>query len=441
MRTAVVLFTRDLRVHDNPALAMACANADRVVPLFVLDQALSNLSANRSRFLHQALADLRATLRERGGDLVVRQGEPVAEAIKLCGEVGATMLGVAADVSAYAKKRETRLTAECDRQRIALRFFPGVTVVDPGALRPGGGGPAYKVFTPYYRVWQSAKWRDEVAVPRTITLPDGIPAGRLPAMPKGESPDAAEGGETEGKRRLSAWLQAIDGYGDGHDDMPGDVTSRLSPYLRFGCLSPLAVADAARARNGDPFVRQLCWRDFYYQVTQAFPQISGQAYRPNADDEWRADPEALKHWQDGLTGVPVVDAGMRQLRAEGWMHNRARLITAAFLTKHLGIDWRLGVRWFFRWLLDGDVPNNSGNWQWVAGTGNDSRPYRRFNPIRQAHRFDPEGVYVRRYIPELKAIEGSAVHEPWRLPAAVRNGLDYPGPLESHRDEAVWLRP
>ncbi|WP_433299793.1 cryptochrome/photolyase family protein [Actinoplanes sp. CA-030573] len=440
MRTAVVLLTRDLRVHDNPALAAACANADRVLPLFVLDPKLGALSPNRSRFLHQALADLRSSLRERGGDLVVRHGDPVAETIKLAGETGATMLGMAADVSAYARRRERRLREECDRQRIALRLFPSVTVVDPGSLRPGGGGNSYRVFTPYFRTWSSAKWRDEVATPRKITLPD-VAAGPLPALPDGESPYAAEGGETEGKRRLTAWLRRLDAYEDMHDDMPGDGTSRLSPYLRFGCLSPLAVAEAARARDAGAFVRQLCWRDFYYQVAADFPRISTAAYRRNADDDWRADPDALQHWQDGLTGVPVVDAGMRQLRAEGWMHNRARLITAAFLTKHLGVDWRLGVQWFFRWLLDGDVPNNSGNWQWVAGTGNDSRPYRRFNPIRQAGRFDPEGVYVRRYIPELEAIDGPAVHQPWRLPSEVRRRLDYPGPLESHRDEAVWLRP
>ena len=440
MRIAIVLFTRDLRVHDNPALAAACANAESVVPLFVLDPALGDLSPNRSRFLHQSLADLGSALRERGGDLVVREGDPVAETIRLAGEVGATMLGVAADVSAYARRRERRLREECDRHGIALRLFPGVTIVDPGTLRPGGGGDAYRVFTPYYRSWQAAKWRDEVATPRQVTLPD-VPVGRLPAIPAGESPDAAEGGETEGRRRLTGWLKHLDAYEAMHDDMPGDGTSRLSPYLRFGCLSPLAVADAARARNADAFVRQLCWRDFYYQVVRSFPKISTAAYRKNADDQWRDDPDALKHWQQGLTGVPVVDAGMRQLRAEGWMHNRARLITAAFLTKHLGVDWRPGLQWFFRWLLDGDVPNNSGNWQWVAGTGNDSRPYRRFNPIRQARRFDPTGVYVRRYLPELETIDGPAVHEPWRLAAGVRRTLDYPGPLESHRDEAVWLRP
>jgi deoxyribodipyrimidine photo-lyase len=434
-RTAVVLFTRDLRVHDNPALAAACANADRVVPLFVLDPGLGELSPNRSRFLHQSLADLRSSLRERGGDLVLRVGDPVAETMTVARQAGATMLGLGADVTAYAKRRESHLRDRCDGERIALRLFPGVTIVDPGELRPSGGGDAYRIFTPYYRAWSGAKWRDEVATPRRITLPD-IPVGRLPALPAGESPGAAAGGETEGRRRLTAWLEDIDAYAEKHDDLPGDGTSRLSPYLRFGCLSPLAVAEAAKAHGGEPFLRQLCWRDFYYQVAHAFPRIATEPFRPNANDEWRDDPEALRHWQDGLTGVPIVDAGLRQLRAEGWMHNRARLITAAFLTKHLGIDWRHGVRWFFRWLLDGDVPNNSGNWQWVAGTGNDTRPYRRFNPIRQAHRFDPNGDYVRRYVPELAGVRGPAVHEPWRIPDKV----DYPGPLESHRDEAVWLR-
>jgi deoxyribodipyrimidine photo-lyase len=439
MRTAIVLFTRDLRVHDNPALAAACANADRVVPLYVLDPRLGSLSPNRTRFLHQSLADLRSALRDKGADLVIRSGDPVAETIKLAGETDATMVGAAADVSTYARKRERRLREECDQHRIALKLFPGLTVVDPGALKPGAGGDSYRVFSPYFRAWEAASWRDQVAAPQKITLPDGIDAGRLPALPEGASPDGAQGGETEGRRRLTAWQKHHGPYGELHNDMAADATSRISPYLRFGCLSPLEVANAVR-ENG-PFVRQLCWRDFYYQVALAFPQISTQAYRKAGDLEWRDDADALKHWQDGLTGVPIVDAGMRQLRAEGWMHNRARLITAAFLTKHLGVDWRPGLQWFFRWLLDGDVPNNSGNWQWVAGTGNDTRPYRRFNPIRQAQRFDPDGVYVRRYVPELKGIEGGDVHQPWRLPEGVRRGLDYPGPLESHRDEAVWLRP
>jgi deoxyribodipyrimidine photo-lyase len=444
MRTAIVLFTRDLRVHDNPALAGACANAEQIVPLFVLDPRLQRLSANRALFLHQSLADLRETLRGLGGDLVIRTGEPVAEAIKLAVEVGAEGIALTEDVSGYAQRRQQRLEQECEAHRISLRLFPGTSVVPPGGVRPGGGSGHYKVFSPYYRAWESAKWRDEVAAPQRIILPSEVSTGELPDAAAGESPKASPGGETAGLRVLTSWLRHVGPYDELHDDMAADGTSRLSAYLRFGCVSPLSVATAARALDGPgpaAFVRQLGWRDFYYQVTAAFPAISTEAYRKAGDAEWRDDPEALRHWQEGTTGVPVVDAGMRQLRAEGWMHNRARLITAAFLTKHLGLDWRHGVQWFFRWLIDGDVANNSGNWQWVAGTGNDTKPYRRFNPIRQAERFDPDGGYVRRYVPELRTIPGKAVHQPWRLPDTVRSGLDYPGPLESHRDEAVWLRP
>ncbi|WP_431975542.1 cryptochrome/photolyase family protein [Micromonospora haikouensis] len=421
-RTAIVLFTRDLRVHDHPALAAACAAFDRVVPLYVLDPALAGHSPNRTRFLHQSLAALRDALRERGGDLVLRHGDPVAETIRLAGEVGAEGIGLSADVSRYARARERRLRAECERHRLHLRLFPGLTVVDPGAVRPAGGDH-YRVFTPYFRAWQGALWREESAPPDRVRLPDGLaagarpdestagsrpdglPVGELPAPPKGESPHAVPGGEAAARRRLAQWLPTVDGYGDIHDDLAGDATSRLSPYLRFGCLSPLELANRAGERAGDPggarfgpFVRQLCWRDFYHQVTAAFPEIATKAYRRGATEDWRHDPEALDAWARGRTGLPIVDAGMRQLRAEGWMHNRARLITAGYLTKVLGLDWREGVAVFSRWLLDGDVANNAGNWQWVAGTGNDSRPHRGFNPTRQAARFDPDGAYVRRWV-------------------------------------------
>ncbi|MDG4827821.1 deoxyribodipyrimidine photo-lyase [Solwaraspora sp. WMMD1047] len=394
-RTAVVLFTRDLRVRDQPALATAGANFERVVPLFMLDPALAGRSPNRDRFLHQCLVDLRETLRGLGGDLVLRHGDPVAETIRLATEVGAEGVAVSADVSHYARRREARLRAECERHRIALRVFGGLTVVDPGELTPGGGDH-YRVFSPYFRRWVAAKWRDEVAAPTAVALPTGVAVGRLPAAPTGESPRAAAGGETVGRRRLRDWLPTLDRYDDLHDDLAGDGTSRLSPYLRFGCLSPLSVALAAGEREG-PFARQLCWRDFYYQVAWAFPDIGRRPYRPGARDDWGYDTGTLDAWAHGRTGVSLVDAGMRQLREEGWMHNRARLVTASYLTKQLGQDWRDGQRVFFRWLLDGDVPNNSGNWQWVAGTGNDTRPYRRFNPDRQAERYDPAGEYRRRH--------------------------------------------
>ncbi|GIF48085.1 deoxyribodipyrimidine photo-lyase [Asanoa ferruginea] len=397
MRTAVVLFTRDLRLHDNPALAAACANAEQVVPLFVFDPALAGRSPNRDRFLHQSVADLRAVLRDRGSDLVLRQGDPVAETIRLAGEVGAEGVALAADVSRYAKRRERRLTEEGERHRLSVRLFPGLTIVDPGALKPGGGDH-YRVFSPYHRSWQATKWRDQIGLPKKRPLPSGVDVGRLPDEPAGESPGAVPGGETAARRRLRGWVGNVERYDDLHNDLAGDGTSRLSPYLRFGCLSPLEVAHAALARPAaDPFVRQLCWRDFYYQVAQAFPEIGRKAYRRGATESWQGDDAAFDRWAEGRTGVPIVDAGMHQLRREGWMHNRARLVTASYLTKDLGVDWRRGLGEFGRWLLDGDLPNNAGNWQWTAGTGNDTRPYRRFNPERQRERYDPDGEYVARY--------------------------------------------
>jgi deoxyribodipyrimidine photo-lyase len=424
MDTAVVLFTRDLRAHDNPALHAACQTAAKVVPLFVFDPAVPT-SPNRQRFLVESLADLRETLRGKGGDLVVREGDPVTEAVKVASDVDADGIALAADVSPYAHRRERRLVEGAGRRSVKL--FPGVTVVPAGELKPGGGDH-YKVFTPYWRSWQAARHRDVVAAPRKITLPSGVDAGRLPAV--GSGGGFAAGGETAGRERAKAWVGSIGDYDDLHDDLAGDGTSRLSPYLHFGCVSPLDLATAVSTKDGaEPFVRQLCWRDFYAQVLGAFPDLRTKAYRPGADDTWKTDRHALEAWEAGQTGVPVIDAGMRQLVDEGWMHNRARLLTASYLTKHLGVDWRSGAAMFMTHLLDADVSNNYGNWQWVAGTGNDTRPYRRFNPIRQALRFDPDGDYVRRYVPELADVPGKAVHTPWDLDEASRRALKYPEPL------------
>jgi deoxyribodipyrimidine photo-lyase len=211
--------------------------------------------------------------------------------------------------------------------------------------------------------------------------------------------------------------------------LPGDQTSRLSACLRFGCVSPLAVALGARDRpGGEEFCRQLAWRDFFHQVLAARPEACWRDYR-NRGDAWRQDEPALRAWQSGHTGYPVVDAAMRQLAAEGFMHNRARMITASFLTRNLGIDWRHGYRHFGGLLADGDVACNAGNWQWVAGTGNNTRPNRVMNPLRQAERFDQAGDYVRRYVPELAGLPAAGIHTPWRLDAAARRRLGYPGPL------------
>ena len=443
MSTAVVLFNRDLRLHDNPALA-AAARAERTVPLFVLDEALlgSGFAApNRVAFLLEALRDLDGSLRRAGARLYVRRGDPVAEAVAVARECGAEKLHVSADWSGYARRREGRLRRACEEERIGFRAHPGTTIVSPGAVTPSGGDH-FKVFSPFHRAWQDVPARPRATRPRSLSVPSRLAAGRLPSLDsllRGEpSPQRAPGGESAGRKRMRAFLRdGLAGYADRHDDLPGDETSGLSPYLRFGCLSPLELlAEARSRRGGQPFARQLCWRDFHHQALAANPSLPSRDYRPRGD-RWSRSKRAFEAWREGRTGYPVVDAAMRQLRHEGRMHNRARMIVASFLTKDLYIDWRWGARHFWDLLSDGEIANNAGNWQWVAGTGNDTRPNRVFNPIRQAHRFDPDGAYARRYLPELEAIEGKAVHEPWRLEGSRRRSLDYPEPIVDHDDAAA----
>jgi deoxyribodipyrimidine photo-lyase len=428
MDTAIVLFTRDLRLHDNPALHLACTRARQVVPLFVVDSAIA-APPNRARFLAESLADLRQALRERGADLVVRHGDPAAEVIKLAAETEADTVLVADDVSHYAARRRQNLERECARHRLGLTVTPGLTVVPPGDLKPAGGGH-YRVFTPYWRAWRAATWRPHCPPPQRITMPQVGSIGRTPLFPppgQGTSPDLTKGGEQAGRKRFVTWRESrLAPYPENHDDLPGDQTSRLSAYLRFGCVSPLEVAIGARDRpGGEEYGRQLAWRDFFYQVTAAFPDMARKNYRPGAS--WHEDEDALEAWRAGRTGIPIVDAGMRQLAAEGFMHNRARMITASFLTRNLGIDWRHGYRHFGALLADGDVACNAGNWQWVAGTGNNTRPNRVMNPLRQADRFDPAGDYIARYVPELADLSAKHRHAPWQLGAGHHRG--YPRPI------------
>ncbi len=452
MKTALILFNRDLRIHDHPALA-AAARAERTVPLFVLDERLlgSRFAApNRVAFMREALADLGESLRAAGGKLFLRRGDPVAEAIAVARECGAEELHVSADHSAYAGARERRLAAACAEERIAFHCHPGVTVVPPGAVTPGGGDH-FRVFTPYHRAWSELPARGRATTPRRLTVPGRLAAGRLPALEKliagARSPGAvgvlspgrAKGGERGGRGLMRAFLrERLGDYGERHDDLPGDATSRLSAHLRFGCLSPLELLEETRGRRGgEPFVRQLCWRDFHHQVLAATPSLPRRDYRPRRD-RWSRSRRALEAWKEGRTGYPLVDAAMRQLAAEGFMHNRARMTVASFLTKDLYVDWRQGAWHFWDLLSDGDVANNAGNWQWVAGTGNDTRPNRVLNPVRQAERFDPDGIYVRRYLPELEQVRGKAIFRPWLMEGFER--LDYPQPIVDHDEAAAAFR-
>ena len=421
MTRAVVLFTRDLRVHDQAALSAAAEASAEVVPLFVLDEALRRSPA-RDRFLRQALSDLRSSLRRLGGDLVVRAGDPVDETLRVAHETGSTAVYLGADASAYAQARQARL-----ERAIEVRVENTIAAVAPGELAPAGRDH-YRVFTPFWRRWREVPPADPLGPPARLGVPRGIDPGALPLE--------AGAGETAGRRQLRAWLRGgLHEYAERRNDLAPAATSRLGPYLHFGCISAVETIAGARAEGpvAEEFVRQLCWRDFYLQLLAANPETARRDLHER-DRDWLEDPDALAAWAEGRTGFPIVDAAMRQLKSEGWLPNRARLIAASFLTKTLGIHWREGARVFFEHLVDGDVANNTGNWQWVAGTGVDTRPNRRFNPVTQAKRFDPDGAYVRRYVPELASLEGAAVHEPWRAPLAAR-APEYPAryPIDAMR--------
>ena len=436
MQTSIVLFTRDLRLHDNPALTVAARGSERVVPLFVVDDALVSGRAgapNRLAFLLESLRDLNDSLRKRGSRLAIRRGDWAKEAIRFAGEADAGTIFISEDVSGYARTRRRRLEREAAEAGIAVRAFEGVTVVPPGELTPASGDH-YRVFTPYWNVWRRAAKRDPLPAPRKLRSPTRLRTGSIPRLsdltPEEPADELPSGGETAARDRLARWLRGgAREYAELNDDLAADATSHLSAYLHFGCLSANEVLSRAEERGGSAdFARQLCWRDFHHQVMAARPDLVHNDYRKRGR-RWRKPAGMLDAWRQGRTGFPIVDAGMRQLAAEGYMHNRARLIVASFLTKTLGVDWRAGADHFEDLLVDADLANNRGNWQWVAGTGNDTRPNRVLNPIRQARRFDPDGTYVRRHVPELEELPGRSIHEPWKLGDEARDRLEYPEPV------------
>ncbi|WP_129841370.1 deoxyribodipyrimidine photo-lyase [Streptomyces sp. RFCAC02] len=450
MSVAVVLFTADLRLHDNPVLHAAVGEADEVVPLFVVDSGVRGTGfavPNRAAFLADSLAALDAGLRARGGRLVVRRGGVVEETCRVAAETGARTVHTAAGVSGYADRREGALRAALQSDGRDLRVHDGSqTIVPPGTVLPTGRKDHFAVFSAYFRRWADVPRRPVLAAPRRVRVPgvagDDLPDARslVPrAAWEAPAPGLPRGGEDAARRRLAAWLRGpLDAYADRHDDLAADATSRLSADLHFGCLSAAEVRDRAERRGGpgaEAYVRQLAWRDFHHQVLAARPDAARRDYRTRGD-RWRSDERAADAWREGRTGYPLVDAAMRQLRHEGWMHNRARLVTACFLTKYLYVDWRVGAAHFLRHLVDGDLANNQMNWQWIAGTGTDSRFNRLLDPVAQARRYDPAGEYVRRWVPELAGVTGAGVHRPWRLPDGERAATGYPPPLLDLRPAA-----
>ena len=416
---ALVLFTRDLRVHDHPAL-VAAATGRRLIALFVLDDAILSrpyAAPNRLQTLVDALTDLRAALRELGNDLVIARGRPAEVVRELSATFGVGAIHCSADVSAFARRREAALEEVAREVGATFTAHPGVMLVEPPLVRATGGAH-FKVFTPYWRRWSQVTPRPVLGVPDLPPTPDGLDPAPLPTLGDltdgAAAPLLAPGGEVAARERLAWWMDGpVEDYSDGRNRMAQDATSRISAPLHLGCLSVTEVAAGLDPRRPghESFLQELCWRDFNHQLLDARPDLAINDVRTK-DDRWRDAPDELSAWEQGRTGYPVVDAGMRQLVSEGWMHNRARMVTASFLTKHLYIDWRHGARHFLHHLADGDLANNFAQWQWTAGTGTDSRPNRMFNPVIQGERYDPDGSYVRRWVPELAGIEGKAVHQP-----------------------------
>ncbi len=440
-------FRGDLRLSDNVALAAAARDGARIAFLFVVDERLvasARVGPRRLRFLRGCLERLRDDLAERGHTLALRRGDPRREVPAFAREVGADRVTWNRDTTPYARRRDAAVEAALARAGVASHARKDRVVFEGAELRTGAGR-GYQVFTPFRNAWL-ARLREaapEEARPLRLPLPLAVRAGdeviaALPAFEAGTPLPAA--GEAAARRRLARFCErAIGEYAEARDLPSVDGTSRLSPHLRFGTLSPRACVAAAREALREPRLRaganvwlsELIWREFYAAVLEEHPHVLSRAFRPAYDRvRWNDDAAGFAAWCAGRTGYPIVDAGLRQLAETGWMHNRARMIAASFLVKDLLIDWRRGERWFLEQLVDGDPASNNGGWQWSASTGTDAQPYFRiFSPVSQGERFDPQGAYVKRWLPELRDMPAKLVHRPWEAPALAP---EYPPPVVDH---------
>ncbi len=446
-------FRNDLRLRDHGAILALADRVDEWAALFVFDPKLldETLSRNRDRFLIESLASLAEELESRGVPLLTVRGVPEEVVPRIAERLRVDVVSSSEADTPYARRRDeaVRSRLESDgREMLAVRDH---TVFGPEEILTKKG-TAHSIYSPYRRAW----WAAWAAAPRwpapRLRLPErAIPYERSASedsLSTLDLPTSARigptGGETAARRRLSRFLESRVGRYETDRDVPAvDGTARLSAHLRFGVISArkcfaVGLEHAEEHPEDRPGVEkwldELVWREFYAAVLANRPEVTTQNFRSEYDDlAWRRDPEGFEAWCRGRTGYPIVDAGMRQLVETGWMHNRVRMIVASFLTKDLLIDWRRGARFFMDHLVDGDPASNNGGWQWAASTGTDPQPYFRiFNPSKQGERWDPDGDYVRRFVPELADVETRYLHSPWLAPTPP---ADYPAPIVAH-DEA-----
>jgi deoxyribodipyrimidine photo-lyase len=457
-RPVILWFRQDLRLADNPALVHAVGTGRPVLPVYILDQGPATLQTGAASlwWLDKSLRALDASLRVRGSRLILRRGDSEAELRRLIDETGASTVFLNRRFEPDAFARDADIAHGLRAEGVDCKGWNGTLLARPGSVLNGSGQP-YRVFTPFHRTLLAS-----VVAPPHAAAPDGFATPPEPVCEDIDAwglhpnhPDWSRGfdwtpGEAGAEAALTAFLsRGLKSYSTGRDIPAEPATSRLSPHLHFGEISPWRAVEAARsaaadgrvpAIEADKFVAEIGWREFSAHLLHAFPQITDTAFRPEYDAmPWRDDPAGLKAWQRGRTGYPIVDAGMRELWATGFMHNRVRMIVASFLIKHLLIDWRQGEAWFRDTLVDADLASNLQNWQWVAGSGADASPYFRiFNPITQGRKFDADGRYVRQWVPELRGVPDRWLHAPWTAPpevlrdARVRLGADYPRAIVDH---------
>lgn len=455
--SALVWFRQDLRIEDNPALWAACERGGAVVPVYVWHppyEAPWELGPASRNWLRRSLGRLTAQLHQRHSRLIVREGEPAAELLAVARATGARTVCMSRRHEPAVAERDAKVVDALESEGIEVRVFDSALLFAPDRIRTQDGRP-YQVYTPFWNACNAAGGPPEpVAEPPRMHTPDTWPASASLDCIAGE--DAGSGlwqywdpGEKEGRDRLGAFLEgALAEYPEDRDVPGRDGTSRLSAHLHFGEVSPRRVwwdvkayaaanTKSGTARGEEAFLRQLAWREFAYHLLIHFPHTPGQPLREAyADFPWREDAGALEAWRQGRTGYPMVDAGMRQLRETGWMHNRVRMTVASFLTKHLLIPWQKGARWFWDCLVDADLANNTLGWQWTAGCGADAAPYFRvLSPMRQGERFDKDGAYVREWVPELGDFPAKWLHAPWEAPDDAHTGASrtYPRPVVEHK--------